>query len=99
MQKQPVSEIAVVSLIVAFLSFTPLANLGCAVLAVVLGIIALKRIASPQSNLRGEGFAAGGVVLGSIAALISLSFLIKAIHFFQANPELLKSLAEKAARP
>lgn len=98
MQKTPVSEFAVISLIAAVLSFTPLANLGCAVLAVVLGVMALKRIAAPQSNLRGEGFAAGGVVLGSIAAFVSVSFFIKLIRFVQANPELLKSLAEKTAR-
>ena len=69
--KGPLSELAIASLTLGILSFIHLGGAEKAIAAVVFGILALKRIAAPQSNARGEGLAAAGIVLGIIYAIIA----------------------------
>ena len=74
-QKAPMSRFAIVSLTLGIISFIQLAGIEKAVAAIVFGILALKGIAAPQSNTRGEGLAAAGIVLG----------IIYGEHFFEAD--------------
>jgi len=97
MRGSKVHELAIVSLVLGILSFINLFGLEKALLAVIVGVIALRRIAAPESTLKGEGFAAGGIVLGGISAVVSVLFIMRIIQFIQQNPELLKSFLEKGA--
>lgn len=99
MRKAPIADFSVLSLILGLVAFTPFANIGCAVIAVVLGVLALKKIVRSESNLRGESFAAAGIVLGAICTIISISMFIRITHFIQNNPDFVKSFTEKVARP
>jgi len=99
MRGSKVHELAIISLVLGILSFINLFGLEKALLAVILGIIALRRIAAPESTAKGEGFAAGGIVLGAISAVLSISFIFKGIQFIQQHPELIKSFIEKAGQP
>jgi hypothetical protein len=68
-QKKSFSEFAVVSLVIGILSFVTLFGVEKAILAVVFGFLALRRIGrNPQ--LRGKGFAIAGIVLGAIAVVL-----------------------------
>ena len=58
------------------------------VLAIVFGILSLRRIAAPQSNARGEGLAACGIVLGIIYAIIAGI----ALFILMKNPALLEQI-------
>ena len=68
-QKKPFSEFAVVSLVIGVFSFVTLFGLEKAILAVVFGFLALRRIGK-NSQLRGRGLAIAGVVLGGIAVVL-----------------------------
>lgn len=84
----PLSEFAIAGLTLGILSFIQLAGIEKAIAAIVFGILSLKRIAAPQSEARGEGLAAAGIVLGIvyfIIAVIALFALIK-------NPALLEQI-------
>lgn len=89
--KRPVSEFAIASLSLAILSFIQLAGFEKAIAAIVFGILALKRIAAPQSETRGEGLAAAGIVLGLIYALIAGI----AIFTLVKNPQLLEQMFKR----
>ena len=99
MRGTKVHELAIISLVIGILSFINLFGIEKALLAVILGIIALRRIAAPESTAKGEGFAAGGIVLGSVSAILSIFFIRKVIEFIQQHPELLKSFVEKGGQP
>ncbi len=99
MREGKTHELAIISLVAGILSFINLFGIEKALLAVILGIIALRRIAAPESTTRGEGFAAGGIVLGGISAVLSIFFIRKVIEFIQQNPELFKSFIQKGGQP
>lgn len=85
------NEFAIVSLTLGILCFIQLAGIEKAVAAVVFGILALKRIATPESNTRGEGLAAAGIVLGIIYAILSIILII----FVTKHPELLEQILKR----
>lgn len=95
--KDPFSEFAIASLAFAILGFVPLglANLGCAILAVVFGILSLKRIAHPQSDARGEGLAAAGIVMG----ILCIIMMIISVIVIMKNPAYLERLEQIFKRP
>lgn len=68
-QKKSFSEFAIVSIVVGILSFVTVLGLEKAIVAVVFGILALRRIGkNPQ--VRGRALAVAGIVLGSIAVVL-----------------------------
>lgn len=87
----PLSELAIASLTFGILSFVQLAGLEKAIAAIVFGILCLRRIAAPQSNARGEGLAAAGIVLGVIYAIIACVALFALVR----NPELLEQILKR----
>ncbi|MFC1631700.1 DUF4190 domain-containing protein [Candidatus Omnitrophota bacterium] len=88
LNKAAVNEFAIASLTIAILSFLQLAGFEKAILAIVLGVLALRRIAAPGAQVRGEGLAAAGIVLGVIYCLVAGI----AIYNFIKNPEALQQL-------
>jgi prepilin-type processing-associated H-X9-DG protein len=56
------SGLAIASLVLALLVFIP----GAAVVAIILGIIALSKISSSSGRLRGQGLAIAGLCIGGI---------------------------------
>ena len=89
--KGPLSELAIASLTLGLLSFVQLAGVEKAIAAIVFGVLALKRIAAPKSNARGEGLAAAGIVLGIIYAVIAVVFIL----ILTKNPELIEQILKK----
>ena len=89
--KGPRSEFAIVSLTLGLMCFINLAGIEKALAAIVFGILALKRIAAPQSNERGEGLAAAGIVLGIISAVLIGIFLFALIK----NPALIEQILKR----
>lgn len=92
MQKRgPINEFAIVSLTLGIISFFQLAGIEKALAAIIFGVLALKRIAVPQDNSRGEGLAAAGIVLGVIYAVIAGVFLFTLIK----NPALVEQILKR----
>lgn len=89
--KGPLGEFAIVSLTLGILSFIQLAGIEKAIAAIVFGVLALKKIAAPESNARGEGMAAAGIVLGIIYALIAAV----ALFILMKNPALLEQILKR----
>lgn len=87
----PLSEFAIASLTLGIISFLQLGGIEKAIGAIVFGVLSLKRIAATQSNARGEGLAAAGIVLGVIYAIIAGI----AIFTFMRNPELLEQIFKR----
>ena len=90
--KGPLSDFAIISLTLGILSFVQLAGFEKAIAAIIFGVLSLKRIAAPQSNARGEGLAAAGIVLGIIYAIIAGIFLFTVIK----NPALIEQLLKRS---
>ena len=89
--KPRLSEFAIVALTLGIISFIQLAGIEKAIAAIVFGILSLKRIAAPQSNSRGEGLAAAGIVLGIIYAVIAGI----AVFALVKNPALLEQILKR----
>jgi len=89
--KRHLNEFAIVSLALGILSFVQLAGIEKGIAAVVFGILALKKIAAPNSEARGEGMAAFGIVLGIIYSIIAALIL----YVFAKNPELKAQILEQ----
>jgi hypothetical protein len=90
-QKRAFSEFAVASLTLGIISFLQMGGIEKGIAAIVFGILSLKRIARPDSNARGEGLAAAGIVLGIIYAIIAGI----AIATFIRNPALLEQILKR----
>ncbi len=88
--KGPLSEFAIVSLVLGILSFLQLAGLEKAIAAVVFGILSLKKIAAAESKSRGESLAAAGIVLGVVYAVIAGI----AVFALLKNPALLEQIRQ-----
>lgn len=91
MHKRHLSDFAIISLTLGILSFIQLAGIEKAIAAIVFGVLSLKRIAAPQSNARGEGMAAAGIVLGIIYAVIAGIFLFTLVK----NPALIEQILKR----
>ena len=99
MAETKIHELAIISLVLGILSFINLFGLEKALLAVILGIMALRRIAAPESTAKGESLAAGGIVLGGVSAIVSVFLITKVMQFIQQHSELIKSFLEKSGQP
>lgn len=86
-----VSEFAIASLTLGIISFIQLAGIEKAIVAVVFGVLSLRRIAQPQSDAKGEGLACAGIVLGIIYAIIAGIALFVIIK----NPALLEQILKR----
>lgn len=89
--KARMNEFAIAALVFGIISFIQLAGIEKAIAAVVFGILSLKRIAAPDSNCRGEGLAAAGIVLGVIYAIIAGVMLFTIVK----NPALLEQMLKR----
>ena len=70
--KQPkISRLAIASLILGILFFIPFAPL----LAIVFGIIALVKISKSKGELKGQGMAIAGLVLGGLIIILNIGIL------------------------
>ena len=81
-QKKSFNEFAIVSLVVGILSFVTLFGLEKAIIAIVFGILGLRRI-SRNTQLRGKALAITGIVLGSIAVVL---LIVLGLYFLSRGP-------------
>ena len=75
-QKNIMSEFAIASLAIAVISFINLAGMEKAILAIIFGTLALKRM-EKDDNLSGVKFARAGIILGALSMLITIHLMIK----------------------
>ena len=75
-QKNIMSEFAIASLAIAAISFINFAGMEKAILAIVFGTLALKRM-KKDDNLSGVKFARAGIILGVLSILITINLIIK----------------------
>ncbi|MDO9573047.1 MAG: DUF4190 domain-containing protein [Candidatus Omnitrophota bacterium] len=75
-QKNIMSEFAIASLAIAAISFINFAGMEKAILAIVFGTIALKRM-NKDDNLLGVKFARAGIILAVLSLYISINLIIK----------------------
>lgn len=76
-EKKKVSELAIVSLVLGIISYVTLLGLEKPIAAIIIGIIALKRLKKEEGG-RGKGYALAGIILGIIAivAVIVIAAII-----------------------
>lgn len=75
-QKNPVSEFAIASLVVGVASFISLAGIEKAIIAIVFGVLALKRLECNE-QLSGKNLAKAGIVLSIVSIIATVVFIIK----------------------
>ena len=75
-QKNIMSEFAIASLAIAAISFINFAGMEKAILAIIFGTLALKRM-KKDDNLSGVKFARAGIILGVLSILITINLIIK----------------------
>lgn len=75
-QKNILSEFAIASLVIGILSFISLGGIEKAVVAIVFGVLALKRMAN-ENKLSGRRLATAGIILGIFSIIATTTFIIK----------------------
>ncbi|TRZ95291.1 DUF4190 domain-containing protein [bacterium] len=75
-QKNIISEFAIASLAIAAISFISLAGMEKAILAIIFGTLALKRM-EKDGNLSGVKLARAGIILAFLSILITIHLMIK----------------------
>ena len=70
------SEFAIASLAIAIISFINLAGMEKAILAIIFGTLALKRM-EKDDNLSGVKFARAGIIIGVLSILITIQLIIR----------------------
>ncbi|MBU0548686.1 MAG: hypothetical protein KJ710_05715 [Candidatus Omnitrophica bacterium] len=75
-QKNIMSEFAIASLAIAAISFINFAGMEKAILAIILGTIALKKM-KKEVALSGVNFARAGIILAFLSLYISINLMIK----------------------
>ena len=75
-QKNIMSEFAIASLAIAIISFINLAGMEKAILAIIFGTLALKRM-EKDDNLSGVKFARAGIIIGVLSIFITIQLLIR----------------------
>lgn len=74
-QKTPISEFAIASLVMGIVSFIRIFNVEKGLVAIVFGILALKRIGlTPQ--MRGKNLAIAGIIIGIISVIATIVITI-----------------------
>lgn len=79
------SEFAIASLVLGIVSFIQLAGLEKSILAVVFGILALRRIGRAE-GMRGKNLSVAGIVLGIISIIVTIVFLV--MYFPQLSEQM-----------
>lgn len=92
-QKELISEFAIASLVIAILSFVNLAGLEKAIVAIVFGVLALRKIEDTQ--LKSKKLANAGIILGIISTLLTITFIIK---FYPKIQQRLKQIQSEENR-
>ena len=76
-KKRKMSEFAIASLVMGVLSLITLMGIEKAIVAIIFGILALKRIYREEGQLSGKNLAVAGLVLGAFSILFTMIFIIK----------------------
>lgn len=79
------NSFAIASFICGLLIWIPLFNTVLGIMAVVLGVLAIKRVNKDPERYSGQGLALAGIILGTI----SIIFIVTGIFIRIFNPELL----------
>lgn len=74
--KGAVSEFAVASLVMGIVSFINLLGLEKSAVAIVFGILALRKIGKAD-HIRGRGLAIAGLILGLVAMAMLITLTVK----------------------
>lgn len=75
-EKNIVSEFAIASLVMGIVSFVHLFSLEKPVIAIVFGILAMRRMGK-NNKLEGRKLAVSGIILGAISFILILGLTIK----------------------
>jgi Na+/proline symporter len=75
-EKGIMSEFAIASLVMGIVSFIQIFGMEKAIVAVVFGLLALKRI-NRNAPLQGRKLAIAGIILGVISVILTIIFTIK----------------------
>ena len=78
MDEQPkaINQFAIASLIIGIISFINLAGMEKAIVAIILGILALKSAARARQP-QGKNLAIAGIILGAFAIIASTIFIVR----------------------
>lgn len=74
--KKMVSEFAIASLVVGILSFISLAGMEKAIVAIIFGALALRKM-ERNNQSAGKNLATTGVILGIFSIILSVTLIIK----------------------
>jgi tellurite resistance protein TehA-like permease len=74
--KRLINEFAIASLIMGIFSFVRIFNVEKGIVAVIFGILALKKI-KENIQLKGKNFAVAGMILGVVSIIITIILTIK----------------------
>ena len=88
-QKQWTSEFAIASLVVGVVSFVQIFNMEKAIVAIVFGILALRRIKA-HPEVKGKKIAVAGVTIGAAYLVLAVVMVIAFWPQFLAMIENLK---------
>ena len=88
--KRPTSEFAIVSLVLGIFSFIQLMGMEKSILAVVFGILALRRLGSGNSK-KGKKLAIAGIILGVAAIILSI---VAIVVFFPKMAEMQQQIGQ-----
>jgi len=75
-KKSMMSEFAVASLVVGLISLVNFLGVEKAIVAIVFGVLALRRM-NKDSHLSGRNIALAGVIIGSLAIVFTIFFFVK----------------------
>ncbi|MBN3039380.1 MAG: DUF4190 domain-containing protein [Candidatus Omnitrophica bacterium] len=95
MNDRRLNDFAIAAFVLGIISFVQIFGMEKAIAAIVFGILALRQIARPDNQERGEGLAAWAIVLGAIYAIIAGIALFSLIK----NPELLEQMQQLLKKP
>lgn len=85
METKKEKDFSIASLICGLLMWVPVFNSVLGPMAIILGILSIRRIKQEPSRYCGQGMAITGIVLGSISTI----FLIVTLYIKIFKPELL----------
>ncbi|OGX18432.1 MAG: hypothetical protein A3K83_03255 [Omnitrophica WOR_2 bacterium RBG_13_44_8b] len=74
-QKNPISEFAIASLVMGIVSFIHILNIEKAAVAIVFGVLALKRI-KVSAQFKGKKLAIAGIVLGTVSVIATITVTV-----------------------
>lgn len=75
-ERKLINEFAIASLVMGIFSFVRIFNVEKGLLAVIFGILALKKL-STDTQLQGKNFAVIGIILGILSVIATIIITIK----------------------